>query len=149
MCLVLDQFFIIRTILCATVKPWSYNNNLFVNYTSLHFCSRKHEQLSLQWRSSNHDFFLHTQLDFTQSWLNSYYLLPSLSCLFKCASNQSDEGSWSVTLGVSPSREFYCDYIVVCVLCTQCLLLRSHTCLSLFLSYLLLLVYLEQVGCIC
>ena len=76
-------------------------------------------------------------------------VLPALSCCFIWASDQSDERSWSETFGASPSRKFYCNYIVVCVLCTQCLLLRSHTCLSLFLSCLLLFVYLEQVQYIC
>ena len=38
---------------------------LLVCLASLHFCSCKHSQLfgrSLQWRFSNHDWFLHTQL---------------------------------------------------------------------------------------
>ena len=70
--------------------------------------------------------------NFTQGWLNSYYSLLALSWPFICASDQSDEGSWSGTFGVSISREFH---IFVCVLYTQCFWLLSHTFLPIFLSY--------------
>ena len=56
--------------------------------------------------------FTHSSI---QGWLNSYWLLSALSCLFIYASIQSDEGSGNGTFGFSPSWEFFCDYLVVCI----------------------------------
>ena len=53
-----------------------------------------------------------------------YSLLSALSCLFIVLRKQSNERSWSRIFVFSLSREFYCDFIVVCVLCTHCLLLQ-------------------------
>ena len=103
--------------------------------------SHNYSQFCLQQRTSHNDCFLHTQHDFSQDW--QYYYLLCLDFLY------ADEGSWCGTFVVSSFRELYRIYIVVCVLCIHCLLLRLLNCLSLFLSCLLLLVYLEQVRCIC
>ena len=53
--------------------------------------------------------------------------LTELLLLLWSANGQSAADSWSRTFGASPSRKFYCDYIVVCILCTRCLWLHSHT----------------------
>ena len=45
--------------------------------------------LNRSYKSSNQDYSLLTQRNFTQGWLNSYYSLSALSCPRK----QSDEGS--------------------------------------------------------
>ena len=45
--------------------------------------------------------------NFTQGWLNSYWLLPVLSCLFICSRLQSDERSQSRIFVFSHSRELY------------------------------------------
>ena len=90
--------------------------------------------------------------NFTLDWLNSYYSSFSLSCPFIVLHKQSNECSWSTTLVFSSFREFHCDHIIVCVLCTLCclyivytsLFVRSYTCLSIFLSCLLLLVHLDK-----
>ena len=67
---------------------------------------------TLQWPSLNPDRSLHTQCVFTQGWLNYYYTPSALSCTIINA--RSDEGSWSVTLGVSPSQKLF--YLVVCIM---------------------------------
>ena len=96
----------------------------FARYSTLLTTFLKTTTLVCKWqRSLNHDCFLHMQLVFTQDWLNSYYSLSALSCVFICPHKQSDEGSWSRM----HSREFYSDFIVVCVFCSHCLLLRSLT----------------------
>ena len=41
LCFVLDQFFVVRTILCMRLFKLETNNNLFVRYTSLDLCSHK------------------------------------------------------------------------------------------------------------
>ena len=142
---------------------WRYNNNLFIslflshNYTLffLHFYSLKQPLTTVQSLFTTAIFKLlvfSSQLVFTQGWLNFYYLSSALSCRFYSPTQkQSNEHSWSRTFTLSPSRELHCDHIVVCVLCTYCcrlcivytfLFLLSHTCLSVILLCLLLLVYL-------
>ena len=87
---------------------------------------------------------IHTQL---HTRLTEFLLLlPALSRLFMCAHIQSNKGSWSGTFGVLPFREFF--YTTLLFLYTL-LSVQQYTCLSLFLSCLLLLVYLELVRCIC
>ena len=73
------------------------------------------------------NFCLHTQCAFTQGWLNYYCLLPALSCPFICASDQSNECSFSRLLKNSIATTLLFVYTMLFV--------GSHTCLSLFLSY--------------
>ena len=138
-------FFIVLTILCATVYNLSYvtiittttTRSLFFSYNyslscSHHLCKQQHLFVrSIYRRSSNLDCSLHTQRVFTQDWLN-YYSSPALSCLLISLSKQSNKRSWSRMFVFSLSQELYRDFIVICVLCTHCLLLRS------LLVYLLL-----------
>ena len=143
MSFVSNKLFIVRTILRATVQTCT-------TYTIIiaYFAVLLYTPVLVSTNGNLQTTTVFFTRNFTQGWLNSYYCsLPTFSCLYICASNQSEEDSWSGTFGVTIFRKFYCDYIVVCILCTQCLL--QHTCLFLFLSYLLLLAYLEQVRCIC
>ena len=70
---------------------------------------------------------LFTQRIFTQDWLNYYYSSSSLSCLFIGLRKQSDELSWSRMFVFRLSREFYRDFIAVCVFCTYCCLCILYT----------------------
>ena len=76
----------------------------------------------------------------TQGWLNSDWLSSALSCPFIAQNNQYNEHSLSRKFVFSPSRELYRNHL---------LFVHSHTCLYLFPSCLLLLVYLDRVQCIC
>ena len=108
--LVVDQYFLDVLDYTTTISE--------IRYSSSHFCSCRHEQLfvrSLKRRYLNHDCALHTQRVFTQNWLNSYYWLLVLSCLFICICKQSDKYSWSKMFVFSLSRELYRDFIAVCV----------------------------------
>ena len=95
---------------------------------------------SLQWRSSNHDCFLHTQL---HTRLTEFLLLliVCFAYLYIVQHKQSNERrSWSKSFVFSLSYELYCDFIVVC----------AFAYLSIaFFSCLLLMVYLKCVRCIC
>ena len=79
--------------------------------------------------------------NFTRGWVNSYYSLSAMSCPFMVLHKQSNECSWSRTLVFTLSRKLHRVYTLSFV--------HSHTCLCLFLSCLLLLLYLEQIRCIC
>ena len=94
---------------------------------------------SLQRISSNHYCFVHTQL---HTRLTEFLLLliPNTNSLTNVFGVQ---GSCSCLLEIF-SRPHCCLCIVYTVL-----FVRSHTCLCLFPSYMLLLIYLERVQCIC
>ena len=149
-CILFPLNFLLYAKFCVPLfTTWRYNNNLFTRYSLLHnyslfflhFCTRKHYQLfsrSLQRRSSNHYNFLHVQRDFTQGWLNSYYLSCALSCSFIVIHKHANERSWSRMFVCSFARELYSNYIIVGILyslsncccwftCTQapCICLRS------------------------
>ena len=87
-CVVSIKLFIVRTILCATICNWmcAIIICLFDILLCSHPLSKQQHSfiLSVQRRSSNHDCSLHTQCVFTQDWLNSYYSLSALFCLFIC-----------------------------------------------------------------
>ena len=84
---------------------------------------------SLQRRSLNHDYFPHTQCGFTLVWLNSYYSLPVLSCLFICPRKQFEEHSWSGMFVVSISWKLYVYFVHIACCCVRLLVypLFSHT----------------------
>ena len=108
------------SLLSATVSNLYYNNYLFV-CTPLHFCFLKHDL-----QTTN---FFHTQL---HTMLIEYLLTVVCFVL-----------PWSGKFGVSFSREFLCDYIVVCI--DIVLVSAFHSYLYVFLSCLLLL---ERVLCV-
>ena len=135
LCVTLFPTYTMYTRITTTIIACSIFCSVYNLFVSNNICSLFFSHI-FSWLSSNHDCSLHTQCVFTQDWLNYYYSLPALSYPFIVLQKQSNERSLS--------QELYRNYIVVCPLCTQCLLLRSHTCLSLFLSCLLL-VYLKQV----
>ena len=140
MCLASIKHFIVRTVSnLYNIYNNNYNNNcLFDIILCLQpFCKRQHLFVrSVQWRSSNHHCFLYTQRVFTHDWLNSYYWLSALCCLYKCPRKQCDEHFWSRTFVFSSSRELYLDFIVACVLCTDCLLSIPFSLTLLLLVYL-------------
>ena len=57
-----------------------------------------------------------------------------LSCPFIVLHKQSNQHIWSCIFVLSLSREFYCNFIFICVLCTYCLLLHSLTLRFRYLS---------------
>ena len=83
----------------------------------------------------NGDLLITTR-NFTLGWLNSYRLPSALTCSFIVQYNPSKECSWSRSFVFSPSPDFYCDHL---------LFVHSCTCLSLFFSCLLLLLYVFDV----
>ena len=80
-----------------------------------------------------HNYFLNLQL-YTRLTVFLQFRQPVALPFY--AIDQFGESVCSQTFGVLPSREFHCDYIVVCVLCTHCCLcfhiliytFFSHTC---------------------
>ena len=128
---------------CVTVSNLYNNNCLFHIFLCSHPLRKQQHFFvrSVKQKSSNHDYSLHKQRVFTHDWLNYYYSLSVLSCLFIILHKQSDERSWSRMFVFSLSQEMYRDCIVVCVFCSHCLLVRSLSYLSSFLL-LMLLVYL-------
>ena len=94
----------------------SYAPQLKLDNTIYLFAVLIHTSILLSTNNCSLDLYngeIKTVLFFTQGWINSYWLLPALSCLFICTHLHSDESSWYETLGVSLSREFICDSIVV------------------------------------
>ena len=85
----------------------AYNNNLFIRY-SYH----SHYSLDLHNAELQTTTVLFT-LNFTQGWLNSYWLLPALYCLYICLHLLFAELSQSKMFVYSLSREPYSDFIVV------------------------------------
>ena len=133
LCLVPLKLFIVRTILYATVSNL-YNNNynnicLFdIFLTQLFAILLTLEILKpLFWFTRN----------FTPGWLISDYLSSALSCVFILQHDQSNERFWNRSFAFSKTLSRLLVYV------------HSHTCLSLFLSCLLLLVYLDRIPCIC
>ena len=112
LCLFSINFFIVRTILWATIQTYTTSTiitirslylspyNLFASHTCLLFISYNYV-LELHNGVLQIVTVLFTR-SFTQGWLNSYWLYADL---------QSDAASWSGTFGVSPSQEFFCDYV--------------------------------------
>ena len=77
----------------------SHTCSLFFSHNYSLFCLqsfRKHYTYSV----AVHDGDLQT-CNFTQGWLNSYWLLPALSCLFICSHLQSLEYSQSRRFAIS------------------------------------------------
>ena len=58
--------------------------------------------------------------NFTQRWLNSFWLLPAMSCLFICAHLQSTECCLSRRFAFSTSRELYRNNLCMCILILVC-----------------------------
>ena len=138
--------------MCATVFNLynvyynNYNNNylshiLLCLRTCSLFLSHNYSLFCSQRRFSNHDCSFQKQRVFTQDWLNYKFSSSALSYLFIVLHNNSKERSSSRTFVFSPSRKLYCDFIVVCILCTHCLLL-SFLVYPVLSRTLLLLVYL-------
>ena len=78
-----------------------YNNNCLVRYP-------KHTTIHLIFTMA----IFKPQLFCSHATLHADWILTEC-CPFIYARLQSDEGSWSGTFGVSPSREFFCDYLIV------------------------------------
>ena len=132
LCLVSIKLFIVRTILCATF----YNlmcqiiTCLFVILLIQLFAILFTMEIFKPRLFSSHAKRLHTSL--TELLLLVVFFVFNFFIRLR---KQSDEGSWSRTLVVSPSREPHRDFIIVCEFSSHCLLLRSLSCLSPSLSW--------------
>ena len=74
--------------------------------------------------------------NFTQDWLNSYWLSSNLAGLFIVQHNQSNERSWIRTFMFLPFHELYCDHL---------LFVYSYTCLSLSICVVWILFTLSLI----
>ena len=67
--------------------------------------------------------------NFTQGWLNFYWLPSALFCSFIVQQDQSNERAWNRTLACSFLREVYYDCLHMCIfilVCPSCLLLMVY-----------------------
>ena len=145
------EWHFLRKFFTATFcKPHVYVillTRLFVILLTTFFC--KHHTFSLDFYSGD----LQTR-NFTQNWLNYYWLVARLFCLFICARLQSAERSCSLEL--YRNRLYMCIFILVCPSCLLwlgylevCICVHSASCCSYFCCVFVILSYPFHVHDLC
>ena len=104
------------------------------------FFSHNYSLLCSQRRHSNHECFF--PFNFAHSWLNSYWMLPVLSCLSVCTSLQSNEEVQEVELS---GFHVLGNSFATALLLVECLLLPGYLSISFFL--ILGCVYIVCIVC--
>ena len=127
---------------CTTITTTIIACSMFLSHNYLPFCLQtfcKQQHLCVRLYSIDPQT---TTIRFTRKTgkINTDCPLTVSSCSSIVLNNQSNEYSCNRRSVFWPSREHYRDWW---------LSVHLHTCLSLFHSYLLLLVYVDQVRCIC